>query len=153
MHVWRISKHKHAANAWTGEGARRFGGRWNSKGTLMVYCASSLSLAALETFVHMELQDAGNLLVAIPALIPTTLKTEEVNLNPLPPKWRNYPAPNALLQTGDDWIQSSQSAVLIVPSIVIPTENNILLNPHHLDFSQIQIGQPQPFVFDPRMWK
>ncbi|PSF35820.1 hypothetical protein C7H19_15460 [Aphanothece hegewaldii CCALA 016] len=153
MDIWRITKNKHAATAFTGEGARRFGGRWNGKGAPMVYCASTLSLAGLETFVHMESEDADNLLVAIRATLPATLKTERLTVDELPANWRDYPAPSILADLGDKWIRENRTAVLFVPSVVIPIEENVLLNPEHPEFSLIEIGQPMPFSFDLRMWK
>ena len=153
MLIWRISKQRHAQTAFTGEGARRFGGRWNLPGAAMVYCASSLSLAALETFVHMEIEDAGNLLVAIPALIPDELFIETLAVTDLPVNWRDYPAPSTLAELGNAWLSTGKSAVLQVPSAVIPIEFNVLLNPNHPDFRRIEIGEPDPFGFDPRLWK
>jgi RES domain-containing protein len=153
VQIWRISKQKHAQTAFSGEGARRFGGRWNQPGVAMVYCANSLSLAALETFVHMEIEDAANLLVAIPALIPNGLLIETLSVTDLPSNWRNYPAPSELADLGNAWLNANTSAVLQVPSAVIPREANLLLNPNHSDFTRIEIGTPEPFAFDPRLWK
>jgi RES domain-containing protein len=153
VQIWHISKQKHAQTAFSGEGARRFGGRWNQPGVAIVYCASSLSLAALETFVHMEIEDTANLLVAIPALIPAGLLIEALSVTNLPSNWRNYPAPPELADLGDAWLNANTSAVLQVPSAVIPREANLLLNPNHPDFTRIEIGTPEPFSFDPRLWK
>jgi RES domain-containing protein len=153
MQIWRISKQKHAQTAYTGEGARRFGGRWNHPGVAMVYCASTLSLAALETLVHMEIMDAQNLLVAIPAFVPEQLLVETISPAELPPHWRNYPAPPQLADLGITWLRTGNSSGLRVPSAVIPIEYNVLLNPEHPDFNRIEIGEPEPFGFDPRLWK
>ncbi len=119
----------------------------------MVYCASTLSLAALETFVHMEIADAGTLLVAIGANIPETLASERWTVDALPANWRDYPAPAVLAELGDGWARLKRSAVLFVPSVVIPSEENVLLNPEHPEFERIEIGRARPFAFDPRMWK
>ncbi|WAS06676.1 RES family NAD+ phosphorylase [Gloeomargaritales cyanobacterium VI4D9] len=154
MQIWRITKAKYAASAFTGEGARQLGGRWNSQGIAVVYCASSLSLAALEMFVHMEISDANYLsLVAISATIPETVEKTEITATMLPDNWRNFPAPSSLAHLGDNWVRSNKTVALIVPSVIIPQENNILLNPNHPHFSQIQFHEAQPFAFDPRMWK
>jgi RES domain-containing protein len=153
LNLWRISKRKYAATAFNGEGARRFGGRWNSRGRSVVYTSATLSLAALETFVHIEISDAGNLFVYIRAEIPEEIQMETLALSQLPPNWRNLPAPSALSEVGDKWFDEEKTAILVVPSAVIPVENNYLINPLHPDFSKIQIHPPQPFELDPRMWK
>jgi RES domain-containing protein len=151
--IWRISKHKYAATAFNGEGARRFGGRWNSKGKSVVYTSATLSLAALETFVHMEIEDAGNMFAYIKADILEDIRIDRIDISQLPSNWRNIPAPQSLATIGDEWFDSGNTAVLVVPSAVIPVENNYLINSLHPDFSRIQIYEPQPFELDPRMWK
>jgi RES domain-containing protein len=153
LNLWRISKRKYATTAFNGEGARRFDGRWNSRGRSVVYTSATLSLAALETFVHMEISEAGNLFVCIRAEIPDEISMETISLSQLPSNWRNLPAPSELSVLGDKWFDEGQTAILVVPSAVIPVENNYLINPLHPDFSKIQIHPPQPFELDPRMWK
>jgi RES domain-containing protein len=153
LNLWRISKRKYATTAFNGEGARRFGGRWNSRGRSVVYTSATLSLAALETFVHIEISDAGNLFVCIRAEISDEILMETIDISQLPPNWRNLPAPSALSEVGDKWFDEGKTAILVVPSAVIPVENNYLINPLHPDFSILQIYPPQPFELDPRMWK
>ena len=92
-------------------------------------------------------------LIAIPADIPVDLKLEAVDPHKLPKNWRDYPAPEALKSIATGWLERSASAVLEVPSAVIPSERNYLLNPKHADFTRIRIEDPIPFAFDPRMWK
>ena len=151
--IWRISKRKYAAIAFNEEGARRFGGRWNSRGKSVVYTSATLSLAALETFVHMEVEDAGNMFAYTRAGIPEDIQIEKIDISQLPSNWRNLPAPLSLATIGDRWFDADNTAVLAVPSAVIPVENNYLINPDFRDFSRIQIHEPQPFELDPRMWK
>ena len=151
--VWRISKLRYAATAFSGEGTRRSSGRWNSKGKTIVYTSATLSLAALETFVHMEIEDAGNLFVSIQADIPDDVKIDEVDLTQLPEDWQTTPAPQSLALFGDKWFTSGSTAVLRVPSAIIQFESNYLINPLHPDFSRIQIHAAQAFIFDRRMWK
>lgn len=151
--VWRISKRKYAATAFSGEGSRRASGRWHSKGTSIVYTSATLSLAALETFVHMEIEDAGSLFVSIQVDIPDSVLIEKVDITKLPLDWQNIPAPAALAVIGDEWFNSKRTAVLIVPSAIIPIENNYLINPFHQDFGKIKIHPPEPFVLDQRIWK
>jgi RES domain-containing protein len=112
-----------------------------------------LSLAALELFVHVDTDLAPAGLIAIAADIPENLTADAVEIAKLPKNWRAYPAPEALKDLGTAWINKSSSAVLAVPSAVIPTEQNYLLNPKHPDFKRIRIQSAVPFEFDPRMWK
>ena len=71
----------------------------------------------------------------------------------LPADWRTFPPPSALAAIGEQWFHASRTAVLSVPSVVIPHERNFVLNPIHREFSQLSIGRSEPFSFDPRMWK
>lgn len=151
--VWRITPGRYADRAFDGEGARRYGGRWNHPGTALVYCSSTLSLAALEFFVNLEPLLAPRDLVAIPVEIPMDVSRSELDVALLPPDWRSYPASERLQELGDGWVRSGESAVLFVPSAVIPGERNVLINPAHPDFPRIRIGRPEPFSYDPRMWK
>ena len=149
--VWRITPARHAAHAFDGEGARLWGGRWNHPGTALVYCSSALSLAVLEYFVHLEPGLAPGDLVAVPAEIPGSVERSEIDETALPADWRTYPAPESVKDLGTDWVRSSRTAVLLrVPSVVIPRETNVLLNPAHPAFAKIRIGSPEAFSFDPR---
>lgn len=151
--AWRITSGRFAATAFDGEGARRYGGRWNHPGTAVVYCSATLSLAALETFVHLEPALAPSGLVSIAAEIPSDLAIEVLDIAGLPSDWRTYPAPERLRDLGSAWARSGRTAVLSVPSSVIPHERNFLFSPAHPDFSRIHVGPAEPFSFDPRMWK
>ena len=149
MKVWRLCKRRHAA--FDGEGARLAGGRWNRAGTAVVYTSEALSLAALELLVH---GDPGLLpadLVAIAAELPEGIAPERVDSGSLPKNWRRYPAPDALGQIGTDWARRLSSVALSVPSVLVPRERNVLLNPAHADFRAIRVGKPEPFSFDPRL--
>jgi RES domain-containing protein len=151
--VWRITSVRYADQAFDGEGARRYGGRWNRPGVAVVYCSTTLSLAALEFFVHLEPSLAPKGLVCVAAEIPGDVSTEEIKPEDLPANWRSYPAPERLLDLGTEWADSLRTAVLIVPSSVIPHEKNVLLNPAHPDTQKLRIRPYEPFSFDPRMWK
>ncbi|MCB1963088.1 MAG: RES domain-containing protein [Rhodocyclaceae bacterium] len=147
--VWRLVTARFAATAFSGEGARLYGGRWNRKGAPMIYTAASQSLAMLEILVQDEPLRARY--VMIPATLPRRLKREQIALADLPANWQD-PAARAHLQTlGADWLKRSSSAVLAVPSAVIPDELNYLLNPQHPDFSKIEIGAARAFVTDLRL--
>jgi RES domain-containing protein len=107
----------------------------------------------LELFVHVDIDTAPDTLVAIQADIPDGLAMETVKIEGLPKDWRRYPAPEALRGIGTAWANAASSAVLAVPSAVIPPEWNYLLNPAHQDFKRIRLQRPVVFRFDPRMWK
>lgn len=139
--------------AFDGEGARRAGGRWNQRGTALVYASATLSLAAQELFVHLDPAEAPKDLVAVSADIPDGVRIKILEATALPKNWRQYPAPESLAAMGTAWARSLETAVLQVPSAVIPQERNYLLNHAHTDFLKIQSGRPEPFAFDPRMWK
>jgi RES domain-containing protein len=148
--AWRIVKTRFATDAFSGEGARLYGGRWNSPGIAMVYTAGSISLATLELLVHLDNTsvlpsysicsvDFDDLLVAI--LDPATL----------PFDWRQSPPPTSLQIIGDDWISRSSSVLLKVPSAVIENESIYLINPAHTDFKKLVIGAMEAFEVDPRL--
>jgi RES domain-containing protein len=147
---WRIAKATRAATAFDGEGARLYGGRWNSPGTAMVYTAESRSLAALELLVHLQ---ASQLLMSYSSISATfgDELLEVVTPATLPADWDRSPAPVALQEIGDRWVATARSAVLQVPSAMVPTERLFLVNPNHTDFGRVAIGAPTPFQFDPRL--
>jgi RES domain-containing protein len=150
--AWRIVKARHAAQAFDGEGARVGGGRWNSPGTAIVYTSQSAALAALELLVHLGRSSTLLAYVTIPCTFDEGLVTR-VDRSRLPRKWRSYPAPPELQVIGDEWVRNGTSAVLDVPSAVIETDSNYLLNPRHRDFRAIRVMAPQPFEFDLRLLK
>jgi RES domain-containing protein len=151
LRIWRLCRKKNAA--FDGEGARLAGGRWNRRGTAVVYASSTLSLAVLEYFVHLSAETAPPDLVAIPAEVPGDLPLSSVDPGRLPRHWRRHPAPDALAEIGSRWAEEARTPILSVPSAVVPQENNYLVNPAHPDFRKITIGRPEPFSLDLRMWK
>lgn len=151
--LWRIVKEKHAAAAFDGEGAKRYGGRWNPRGLAAVYLGGSLSLAALETFVHLTAEDARLRLISIRVAMPDDVAVETLDMSRLPDNWRGEPPPAACQALGGEWLRAGRTTLLRVPSIIVPHEANYVLNPLHPDARQIAIGKPQAFGFDQRMWK
>src|SRR5689334_18330839 len=145
---WRIVKEKHAKGAFSGEGARVFGGRWNSAGLPVVYCSEHLSLAALETLVHIMpimLRDKFRAYrIAFDESLVTTITEKK-----LPKGWDAQPPTMASKQVGDDWIQAGRSAVLALPSALVRLERTFLLNPDHREFQRIKIEDIGTFVLDP----
>ncbi len=147
--AWRIVKECHASTAFDGEGAWRFGGRWNSPGTRVVYCSANLSLAALENLVHLNPPMAFKY-VAMELEFDDRL-IETVDAKSLPADWTEEPPPPSSMELGDRWVKEGRSAVLQLPSAIIPSEFNYLLNPSHRDFQKITIHKPVAFSFDPRL--
>jgi len=152
LRAWRVVKRRYRRQAFDGEGARRLGGRWNSPGTPVVYCSESLALATLEILVHLGDSTVFASYVAFPVDIPEAL-IENIGLKRLPSGWKKFPAPLALQRTGDEWVKQARSAVLRVPSALVPMEFNLLLNPAHPDWRKIRIGRARAFRLDNRLVK
>jgi RES domain-containing protein len=150
LSVWRITSKKFTKSAFRGEGARLFGGRWNTPGIPLVYTAESKSLAVLEILVHLDSPELLRKYVLFEVKIEDPMVT---HLDPasLPDNWREDPAPAEAQKLGNEWASSARSAVLRVPSAIVTGEFNFLLNPRHPDFSKLKIGQPQSFFIDPRL--
>jgi RES domain-containing protein len=147
--AWRIVKAKHAATAFSGKGAADHGGRWNSRGVSVVYASLTQSLAVLESLVHLN-PPVRFKFVAFRLRFDDAL-VEKFPLRKLPADWQMEPPPPSTQRIGDAWVREARSAVLALPSTIIPSEPNFLLNPAHPDFKKISIGKPKPFVFDPRL--
>ena len=148
--AWRIVKRKRTKAAFTGEGARLYGGRWNSAGVAIVYTAASQSLAALEMVVHLESSELLDNYVVFEVGIDESL-VAQIELSQLPRNWRTDPPPAKVREVGDAWARAGASVVLQVPSAILPAEHNFLLNPRHPDFRRLVIGKPSPFRFNPRL--
>jgi RES domain-containing protein len=145
---WRIDRPRR--DAFRGDGARRFGGRWNSPGVAVVYLSEHQSLAALEIFVHLRP------LIPQDRYLAYFVEWEEAQMEQLPPKklpanWRTSPPGPATMEIGDRWVKEARFAVLAVPSAIIPSEKNFLLNPAHPDFRRLRIHDPVAFTFDARL--
>lgn len=153
IRAWRLCQAAHGAVAFSGEGARRYGGRWNPKGRAAVYTASSLSLAALEILVHADSDLLGNEYLAFAVDIPEDVAVECLEVSGLPASWREEYPPLACRDLGGAWLARGEAAVLAVPSAVIPVETNYLLNPAHADFARLRIQAPTVFRFDARLWR
>jgi len=148
--AFRIVKARLAKEAFSGEGARLYGGRWNSPGSPVIYTASSISLAMLEMLVHIQSRDLLSKYVVFQVEFDESLVTE-IDLKSLPSDWHTSPVAPEVQSVGDQWIASNASAVLRVPSALVDSESNYLLNPHHPQFKKIVVGKPQSIQFDPRL--
>ncbi len=152
MRIWRICRERYAEEAFSGHGARLFGGRWNSPGTLMVYASSSLSLAAIELFVHLEPNQQPADLVSIAAQLPAGEPAQRLAPDQLPPHWWTDEV-EPLRDLGDQWIRAVSSLAIEVPSAALRMEWNVLINPLHPKIAELKIDPPQPFHFDARMFR
>jgi RES domain-containing protein len=143
LRAWRLARRRYAGL--DGAGARRLGGRWNARGQPAVYASEHLSLAVLEIIVHLELSpgEFPQDYVKIAIDIPDTIAIHRVVK--LPKKDAE------MRELGSRWIASQSTAVLMVPSVVVPEEFNLLLNPRHPEFHRVSAAAPQPFRFDPRL--
>lgn len=160
MIAWRIEYAQHLEGVLSGEGARRYGGRWNRKGVPLVYLSSHLALAALEKFVHAVPTGKDVSLHAIAVDIPARCVEEAHRPRKLPDDWRAPEPGMGSMNWGSQWALSRQSLLALVPSALLPTvcfeqtwEFNLLLNPEHDAIGSLRVVQRAPYSFDARMWK
>jgi RES domain-containing protein len=141
----------HAASAYDGSGAAKFGARWNSRNVAVAYAAQSRSLSLLEYLVHISRERAPADLVFVEAVVP---ERDITVLDPatLPREWRREPPPRALRALGDRWAGSCASLALLVPSVVVPEESNLMINPAHPRFAALTVLEPVPAALDPRLF-
>ena len=147
--IWRITTRRFADQAFYGEGARLYGGRWNRPGRSVVYTTESRALALLEMLVQDEPLRAHYVL--IPAYLPETVSMEILDATLLPKEWRSHAGRAVLQSLGGEWLQELRTCVLAVPSSVIPAELNFLVNPLHPDFKYISLGDPEVLETDMRL--
>lgn len=149
--TYRIFKTKYSYAWFDGEGAFRFGGRWNTRGRRLLYTSSTLSLALLEVLVHLEKE----MMVPKYSLASLTFDERMVadvrEIAELPQDWSGPMLSADVRAIGDEWSRSFRSVVLKVPSIVVPKEFNYLINVEHQDFEKVKLGNPEAFIFDDRL--
>lgn len=150
MKVYRITGKKHATDI-TGSGAAMYGGRWNKKGTPVLYTSENKEIALLETIVHIPQ-------AFIPSLDILTIEIpndsiQEIKIKDLSKNWANYPAPSILAEIVEKWIESTSSIALKVPSCIIYSSSNFILNCRHPEYNKIKIINHQVFHFDSRLRK
>ena len=148
--AWRIVRASREKTAFTGEGARLSGGRWNSRGTAVIYVSEHESLAALELFVHLTPLSPDDRYRSFRVEWEDKL-TEYFAVKNLPVHWNAEPPAIQTMQIGDDWVHAGKSVALAVPSVLSTSEMNFLLNPRHPDFKKVKISQPVDYRFDSRL--
>jgi RES domain-containing protein len=149
MHVFRIAKKRYAADL-SGAGARMAGGRWNFKGTPVIYTSESRALAFCEFFIHVSPAFIPGNLKIVTVNIPDDIQPETVDRTDLPADWRNATHSYRSAQIGTVWLQSRTSLLLRVPSAVIPEEHNILINPIHNHLHLVRIESIDDFHIEER---
>ena len=150
MQAFRLCRANHPA--YDGEGARRVGGRWNSKGTRVLYMSENRSLAVLEVLVHLSASLPDRYVLGA-ASIPDDVAVEVLDESQLPANWSTLdPREQEITrQMGDEWVVQQRSVILSVPSVILG-ERNYVLNPAHPDFQRIAFAEPVPFRFDIRLF-
>lgn len=149
MLLYRLSQDQYIRDL-SGKGARLYGGRWNEKGTAMLYTSVHCSLALLEVIVHTPhnlLPDEASLLKLS---VPEELTIKTIGRQQLPGNWRQFPAPDSLAEIGTKWLRQNKTVGLRVPSVLVPGEWNILLNPVSRDFNKVSIESVESFRIDSR---
>ena len=149
--AYRIFKTKFARTWDDGEGAFRYGGRWNTRGTRLLYLSSSLALATLEILVNLGEERLLDNFSYVELQLEESAIADVDHVKRLPPNWNECPPPLAVQHIGDEWASSRSSLILRVPSAVIPTESNFLINCEHDDFSSIGKSRPKVYSIDRRL--
>jgi RES domain-containing protein len=153
--VWRIALDTplFRADDLSGEGAKKSGGRWNKKGTPVLYTSESIALACLETMVHINAQGLPLTRYLVRIDIPTRVwnLAKKLNMKTAGLGWDALPAGAASIDKGQKWLISNTSALLFVPSVVIPQASNVLINPMHPDIKLIKAKKIEKFSYDPRL--
>ena len=147
MLVYRIVLEKWSQSLTTSGQAAR----WNSPGRFVLYTAGSRALACLENVVHRSSRGLNQLFKTMVIVVPDNIMIEIIAEADLPDSWHEFHNFHLTQQRGDEWLAGMKSAVLAVPSAIIPTEQNFLFNPLHPDFQKVKLLQTEDFVFDPRI--
>ncbi len=149
----RLTQRRYAETAYSGTGALRVDGRWHRAGSPVVYATESAAVALLEVLVHVERPRllAMDLVTVSSRFDERLVLRVEDAYGPLPSGWWRFPWPTATQAIGQRWIEEQRSAVLDVPSAVVRSARNLVLNPAHPDFGQVALGEPEAFELDPRL--
>lgn len=151
MKLYRLTKSKYSRDL-SGKGAEIGGGRWNSKGTSMLYTSQSIALATTEIAVHVPLGILPKGYVVITFEVPNSIITEELQENKLPSDWKSIPHSHSTQIIGDEFIMSKKALILKVPSVVVQGDFNYLINPNHQDINMVSIVTIQQYEFDGRLF-
>lgn len=157
MRLWRLTLEKYADTAFSGQGSFLYGGRWSPVGCPAVYLSDSVSLAVLETLVHADASvwtvPEAPRHVVFPIDVPDSVPVEVIDIDSLPADWFETPAPASLQALGRGWFDRAESPLLEVPSAIVSQQSNFLFNPMHELAAHVEIGEPEPFGLDGRLWR
>lgn len=145
--VYRLVRAERVDVALSGEGARRYGGRWNPPGVPAVYASESRALAVLETFVHLTIEARSMRFALYTITLPRRARVQRL------PERRSTRSFRSSQAVGRDWIEGGTSLALVVSSVIVPQERNWILNVGHPQFSGLEVSSPEPFSFDERLWR
>lgn len=148
MRCYRIVQPRHAAAALSGEGARLYGGRWNLPGWRCVYAAESRALAVLELLVHLTGRSRGLTYRLLTLEMPETVVATPTSF---PAGWEASPAGGPSQAFGTEWLRGGKCSALRVPSVLIPEESNVLLNPDAAGFGEVRVISERDFQLDLRL--
>ena len=152
MEVFRLARYARRFDL-SGYGAYLYGGRWNLPGLALLYTAEQRAIALLETLVHLPVEDLPNDMYLMTLEVPDDVSREVLAPADLPADWQRLSMPQPTATIGHAWLQSGRSLALQVPSVVVPQERNLLLNPAHPEFIRVRLLDAQPFHFDERLKK
>lgn len=153
--VWRIARHTTLGNPtdMSGEAAKDNGGRWNSIGSAVVYSSTTIALAALETLTRFSNADTARNSFLVRVEVPYEIwrKRKTTPAASLPVTWLSIPAAPTSIDFGDAWLAARSEAIMLVPSVIIPEEFNVMINPRHPEAGRITASVQRPFLYDPRL--
>ena len=152
MEVFRLARYARRHDL-SGHGAYLYGGRWNLPGRALLYTAEQRAMALLETLVHLPVEDLPDDMYLLTLDVPDDTSRQLITPADLPPDWQRLSLPQPTATIGHAWLQAGSSLALQVPSVVMPQERNLLLNPAHPEFIRVRLLDAQPFYFDERLKK
>lgn len=150
MIVYRLSRKKYKSQL-SGKGAALYGGRWNSKGTELIYTSKSRALAMAEVLVHLSLQNLPDNYYMLTIYIPDSIPMMNISIDQLPSGWNSFPFIRKTQNLCDALVQQNECGIIKVPSAVVKGDFNYLINPAYRDFDQIKIVDEEAFPFDDRL--
>ena len=148
MRFWRLTRAAYVTAPLSGQGAAIAGGRWNSPGVRIAYASTSRPLALLEMLVHVTRETVPPDMTLVPIDIPDRWVAKP---EALPADWSDLPFSAGARNLGDNWVHQARSVALIVPSVALPAERNVLINPAHPHLRRVRVLPPEPLAFDPRL--
>lgn len=145
MQVFRLARYAQRYDL-SGYGALLYGGRWNLRGTSLLYTAETRSLAIMEVLVHLTSEELPADMYMLTLEVPDTASRTELLVADMPPDWRRTRSLQPTASLGHAWLEAGTTLALRVPSVVVPQEHNLLLNPAHPEFTQVKLAaEPELF--------